>query len=556
MEWMTELFTHPEAAQSIIILCLVAALGLALGRLQFKGVAVGIAGVLFVGLLAGHFGLKLDPGVSSFAKELGLILFVYTIGIQLGPSFFGSLKSQGLKLNTLAASVVLLGVLMTLLIAWIANLPLALATGLFTGAVTNTPALGAAQQALQLVPGIDTESLTQPGLGYAIAYPGGVIGIISTLVLLRIIWRISLPDEVSRYRETDAPKSPALERWNLRVKNPNLKGLRVDQIPGMDSLGVTVSRVLHQDTLQVATNEAVLDVGDVLLVVGPESELEKLRVVVGSRSSVDLFTLPGTVESTRIVVTQTEIVGQTLKQLSLPARYGVNVTRLLRGDLELVPRANLALQMGDLLTVVGTSQDIKIVSTLLGNSTKALQHLEIAPVFVGIALGILVGSIPFHFPALPAAVKLGLAGGPLIVGMLLSRIGKIGPLVWYMPPNANALLREAGIILFLACVGLKSGTDFFHALSTAQGWLWMLCAAAITVVPLLIVGFVGRLWMKCNFLTLTGVLAGSMTDPPALAYANSLSDSNGASVAYATVYPLTMILRVIAAQLLILIGLS
>jgi putative transport protein len=556
MHWLIELVTKPEAAQTIFVLCVVGAVGMALSKIRIYGVTIGIAGVLFAGLFIGNLGVQLEPEASTFAKELGLLLFVYTIGIELGPGFLGSLKKNGLKLNALAMLVVLAGVGVTLALVHGLGLPLPLATGLLTGATTNTPSLGAAQQALLLVPGVNEESLRQPGVGYALAYPLAVVGIILTLVVLRIILRVSVTEEAARLKLADGPPATAISRWNIVVRNPNIRGVLVRDLPGLENSGVVISRVLQEGRVSVAMPNTALFEGDVIVAVGPKANLEKLRLALGERSDTDLRALTGPVEARRIVVTKGSVVGKSLQSLNLTLAYGVSITRLNRGGVDLQPQPGLSLQMGDLLTVVGETDDLQRVSRELGDSPKTLDHLNTLPFFVGIALGVLVGSIPIALPGLPAAVKLGLAGGPLIVGMLLSRLSRVGPFVWYMPPNAILLLREAGIILFLACVGLKAGPGFVEALVHGDGWIWMLSGVAITIIPLVLAAWVGRMVMKLNYLTLCGVLSGSMTDPPALAYTNSLSGSNGAAVAYATVYPLTMILRVIAAQMVILFGLS
>lgn len=556
MNWLHDLLTHPDAAQSIFVLCLTGAAGMALARIKIAGIAIGIAGVLFAGLAIGNFGIQLHPEVSTFAKELGLLLFVYTIGIELGPSFFTSLRRQGLTLNFLALLVVLGGIGLTLLFSHLLNLAIPLAVGLLTGATTNTPSLGAAQQALAQLPAITEETLRLPGIGYALAYPFGVIGIISTLVFLRLILRISIDDEARRLKAAETPEAPPIARWTLKVTNPNLHGLPLHQIPGLNPDQIVVSRILHQDRLAVALPTTTLHLGDLLTAVGPASALESLRLVLGEKTNTDLLAMPGPVEARRIVVTHPAVAGASLQSLNLTQHYGVNITRLHRSGIELQPRPGLPLQMGDILTAVGQAEDLDRVAARIGNSPKALEHLNILPFFIGIALGVLLGALPIALPGLPAPVKLGLAGGPLLVGMILSRFIRVGPFVWYMPPNANTLLREAGIILFLACVGLKAGPGFTEALFQGPGLLWMAVGAAITILPLLLAAAIGRFVFKLNYLTLCGALSGSLTDPPALAYANSLASSNGPAIAYATVYPLTMILRIVSAQLLILFAVT
>jgi putative transport protein len=554
MDWLTHLLTHRDATQSILVLCLTGALGMALARVKVAGISVGIAGVLFAGLLVGNMGVQLHPEVGAFAKELGLLLFVYTIGLELGPSFFNSLKRQGLQLNGLAVLVVAGGAATALALAAWMDWPVPLAVGLLTGATTNTPSLGAAQQALAQMPGASPELLRLPGVGYALAYPLGVVGIITSLLLTRVFFRIQVAQEVAQLKAEDKSRqAPPICRWNILVRNPNMQDLPLSDLPGLDKSGVVISRVLHDGQVTVALPSTRLHVGDVILAVGPEAGLESLRLVLGERADIDLGSMQGPVEARRVLVTRAEVTGKSLQSLKLTQDYGVNVTRIHRGGIDLSPQPDLALQMGDQLTVVGQSGDLDRLAPMVGNSPKALEHLNILPFFVGIALGVLVGAIPLALPGLPVPAKLGLAGGPLLVGMILSRLIRVGPFVWYMPPNANMLLREAGIILFLACVGLSAGPGLVEALRQGQGWAWMLGGAVITILPLALATFIGRKIMRLNYLTLCGALSGSMTDPPALAYVNSLADSNGASVAYATVYPLTMILRIIAAQVIILL---
>lgn len=553
MNWLLSLFTSESAAQSIFVLAIVAALGVAMGKIRICGVSVGIAGVLFAGLFIGHFGIKIDQNVMNFTREAGLLIFVYTIGLQLGPSFISSLRKQGLKLNFLAALIVISGVVIVLLIHQFSGIPMAAVVGIYTGAVTNTPGLGAAQEALREFSNLDPSVSGLPGLAYALAYPFGVIGIILSVIFLRFAFRIVIAREEKEIDEIERGNVRAIQTANFVIRNQNLDGMTVKELDDLHDGQVTFSRISSGQNVRVATPEARLKIGDTLLAVGYPEEFKRLRTIIGDFSQEDLRAIPGPVTSDRILVTQNDVIGKSLNELQLNEWFGVTVTRVERNGVELTPRQSLALQIGDILTVVGESENLKKTATLLGNAPKALQHLDILPIFVGIVLGVLLGSIPLMIPGLPAAAKLGLAGGPLIVAMLLSRIGKIGPLVWYMPQSANLVLREIGIVLFLSCVGLKAGDKFVETLVHGAGLTWMMYGAIVTVAPLLLAGIVGRAIMKLNYLTLSGSMAGSMTDPPALAFANSMTESNGPSLAYATVYPLTMIMRVVSAQLLILI---
>ncbi len=556
MSWLLELIWGESIAHAILILALVAGTGLALGHLRVAGIGLGIAGVLFTGLLFGHFGLGINAEVLDFAREFGLILFVYSIGIQVGPGFFDSLRRQGLPLNLMAAGIILGGVVVTLLIHFLAGIETPIAVGLFSGATTNTPSLAAAQQALRDVPGFTTEMAKLPGLGYAVAYPFGVIGIILTMLLVRSAFRIDLMRETEALKEEQAAGGRAsLARMHLEVKNPGVDGQRVREVLAQlgSEAGVVISRILHGGEIQVALPDTRIHQGDVILAVGPRDRLEALRDLVGTESPIDLTSIESEITATRIIVTRKDIVGKSVAELDLPERHGVTITRVTRAGVEFSPGPAVRLQLGDSLLAVGPRDAIERAGRELGNSARELGVPEIIPIFTGIALGILLGSWPIPVPGVPAPVKLGLAGGPLVVAILLSRVGHIGPLFWYLPQSANLVLREIGIVLFLAAVGLRAGDRFVETLVSGDGFVWMGLAALITLVPLLVVALIGRLFLKVNYLTLCGLLSGSMTDPPALAFAGSFTRSEAPSVAYATVYPLTMILRVLSAQLMVLL---
>ncbi|MBI5544415.1 MAG: putative transporter [Deltaproteobacteria bacterium] len=557
MEWLVALFRpeaggHASVAHSILILALVAAVGLFIGSLKIRGLSLGVAGVLFAGIAFGHFGLGISPEVLEFAREFGLILFVYTIGMQVGPGFFSSLRRQGLRLNLLAGSVVVLGVLVTIGLFLFGGVKLPAAVGLFSGSTTNTPSLAAAQQAMQdTVTSADLRAL--PGLGYAIAYPFGVLGIILVMYALRGVFRIDVAKESQIFTRAQEEGRPQLSRMNLDVQNANLDGLSLKEVPFPLDSGVVGSRIRHAGKVASVTPETRLAVGDTILAVGPKEGLEKLRIVVGAESSIDLREMPSSVTSRRMIVTHKSAIGRPVTELNDVVRqFGVTITRVSRADIDLPVSPQVRLNFGDQLLAVGEQEGLDRAAGEVGDQPKALNHPMLVPVFVGIALGVIVGSWPLFFPGAPAAVKLGLAGGPLLVAIALSRIGKLGPLVWYMPISANFMLREVGIALFLACVGLKSGDRFVATLVQGDGLKWMGLAALITVVPLILVGLFSRLVYKMNYLSLCGLLAGSMTDPPALAFVTQVSGSEGPSIAYATVYPLTMFLRVLSAQFLVI----
>lgn len=553
MNWLAPLLTN-HVAYGMLVLCAVAALGLALGSLKVRGLGLGIAGTLFVGILFGHFGLNIEPDVRTFLQEFGLILFVYTIGIQVGPGFLTSLRNRGLTLNLLAGAVVVVGAATAVLLCRWLKIDLAAGVGIFAGATTNTPSLGAAQQALKSI-GAPEARVAAPGLGYAVCYPFGILGIIIAMILVRYLARVNVPAEVAAFGEEQRAGRQAMETMSLVVENPNLAGLSVRQIPGREELQVVISRIRRADRAEVetASPDTVLGLGDQVLAVGTPENLEKFRVIVGSRSDEDLMTLPGTVRHTRVVVTRREVLGRTVSELALDKVYGAVVARLTRADLEFSGTSDVRLQFGDMVHLVGTQAALDNASKALGNSVTQLNHTKLIPVFLGICLGVLFGGIPFALPGIPVPVRLGLAGGPLVVAIVLSRIGHIGPLLWYMPVNVNVLLREFGIVLFLACVGLRSGEQFVATLLQGQGFLWMAVGVVITLLPLLLVALVARRLLRLNYLNVCGLLAGSMTDPPALAFANTVTGSDAPNIAYATVYPLAMLMRIAVAQLIVLI---
>jgi putative transport protein len=545
-----ELFKPESVSLTVLTISVVATIGIALGALRIRGVGLGIGGVLFSGLGLGWFfkNHELNPQVMEFGRDFGLILFIYMIGVQVGPGFFASLRHNGLRLNLVAAAVVLAGVGVTVLIAKVGGVPMADAVGLLAGGTTNTPSLASAAQVLREAKGVDASATVA---GYAIAYPFGIVGIILTMVALRAVFRVDVVDEARAWAAAQ-PSNPPLATMSLEVANRNLDGREIRRIPGLVHDHVVISRVMQSGTVRVARPKTVLHVGDVLLAVGPREGLEDLKVVVGSECATDPRGTSGPITTRRILVTRRSALRRTPDELDLAGRLGVSVTRVRRGEVELSASGNVPLQFGDVLTVVGEADAIVHAAHELGDSVKRLNSPQLLPVFIGIALGVILGSLPVHLPGVPAPVKLGLAGGPLVVALVLSRLGQFGPLIWYLPLSANLAVREVGITLFLACVGLKSGGEFFHTLAAGPGLYYLGCGALITAVPLLLVGALARIAFGLNYLTLCGLLAGSMTDPPALSFASAVTDSDAPSVAYAAVYPLAMLLRVIAAQVLVL----
>ncbi len=555
MNWLEALEKTNEVAHAVLVLCVVSIAGFAIAAVKIRGIGLGGAGVLFAGLFFGHFGWKIEHNVLDFAREFGLILFVFTIGLQIGPGFFASLQRQGLALNLCAAAIVLGGAgLAALTVPLLGAKPFA-AAGLFSGSTTNTPSLGAGQEAISEVPNATAEDKAMPALAYAVTYPGGVFGIIASVILLGKLFRVKQEAELEAFENERRSQIIPLHRRNLEVTNPNLDGVRVEQIPGLHDQGVAVSRLksLGSKEIRLATNDATVQVGDILLAVGTEEALEKFQRIVGRVSQVDLMESPARVEFRHLLVTRKEVLGKSLRQLALETLCGVVVTRIQRGGVEITARADFRVEFGDSLQVVGDSKGLDEAAALVGNSRKELAHTNFLPVFAGIALGVIFGLIPIAMPGLPVPVRLGLAGGPLVAAIVLSWLGRIGSVVWYMPSGANLALRELGIVLFLACVGLKAGSRFMDTLLSQDGPIWLLSGLCITVVPLLVVGIFARIILKMNFVVLSGLLAGSMTDPPALAFANTLIKSDAPSVSYAAVYPLTMLLRILCAQFIVLL---
>ncbi len=552
--WVFELHTSHPMAHSIGALSLVSLVGLILGNIKVRGIGLGTAGVLFSGIIFGHFGNQfhqpVDHNVLDYVKEFGLVLFVFTIGLQLGPGFFASLRQQGMKLNALAATIVLSGAAAAALVGWLMHIDFAAVLGLFSGATTNTPSLGAAQQALATLPAVGADRSALPALAYAVSYPVGITGIIASLLIVRKWFAIDLQSEVTAFEAAQRRDVAPLERRTLLIENPNFDNVPLSEVPGQRENGVTISRLRSAGSDQVRTprNETLLHRGDTLLAVGTRASLDQFQRIIGRKSDEDLLNVPSQVTQRRVVVTHKQVLGKTVQELGLEHLHGVVVTRITRADLEMSAVPDLRLQFGDLLQIVGETEGLDHATALLGNSTKDLQATHFIPLFTGIVLGVLLGTLPFAFPGLPQPVRLGLAGGPLIVAILLSRVGHFGSLVWHMPVNTNLAFRELGITLFLAAVGLKAGENFFGTVFTPTGLIWLAAATLITTVPLLAVAFVARHWLKLNFLTLCGLMAGSMTDPPALAFASNISKSEAPSVSYATVYPLTMLLRILCGQ--------
>ncbi|HAL6588963.1 TPA: putative transporter [Escherichia coli] len=543
-----------DIALTVSILALVAVVGLFIGNVKFRGVGLGIGGVLFGGIIVGHFvsqaGMTLSSDMLHVIQEFGLILFVYTIGIQVGPGFFASLRVSGLRLNLFAVLIVIIGGLVTAILHKLFDIPLPVVLGIFSGAVTNTPALGAGQQILRDL-GTPMAMVDQMGMSYAMAYPFGICGILFTMWMLRVIFRVNVETEAQQHESTRTNGGALIRTINIRVENPNLHNLAIKDVPILNGDKVICSRLKREETLKVPSPETVIQLGDLLHLVGQPADLHNAQLVIGQEVDTSLSTKGTDLRVARVVVTNENVLGKRIRDLHFKERYDVVISRLNRAGVELVASSDISLQFGDILNLVGCPSAIDAVANVLGNAQQKLQQVQMLPVFIGIGLGVLLGSIPVFVPGFPAALKLGLAGGPLIMALILGRIGSIGKLYWFMPPSANLALRELGIVLFLSVVGLKSGGDFIHTLVDGEGLSWIGYGALITAVPLITVGILARMLAKMNYLTMCGMLAGSMTDPPALAFANNLHPTSGAAaLSYATVYPLVMFLRIITPQLL------
>ena len=550
MEWFKDLFFTESVSHTILIYCIVIALGVLLGKIKIAGVSLGIAFVLFAGIAFGHFGFSANHQVVDFIKDFGLILFVFSIGLQVGPGFFSSFRKEGLTLNILGVFIVLLGGLITVLLHFISGTSLPMLVGVMSGAVTNTPGLGAAQQALNQIS--NAADIPQISLGYAVAYPFGVLGIILAMLSIRMIFRINVDHELTLFNSYQQPEEELPGKISVLVTNDEISGETIRSITEIIEHSFVITRILHNGEIVSGGPDSVIYVNDVIFVVAQKKVLPEIIARIGVVSKMDLEAMSGTLISRQILVTNKDVYGKTIGSLRLRTKYNVNISRIFRSGLEFVTSPDFRLQMGDKLIVVGDQEAVGKVTGKLGDSIKRLDEPNIIPIFFGIMLGVLLGSIPFKIPGVIHPVKLGLAGGPLIVAILLSKYGYKFQLVSYTTPSANLMLREIGIVLFLASVGITAGEKFISTLISGDGFIWMGYGAIITLFPLALVGFIARFILKINYLELCGLLAGSMTDPPALAFANSIARSDAPALAYATVYPLVMFMRIFLAQLLIL----
>jgi putative transport protein len=555
MNWFSELFWGENVAHTVLLFSAVIALGISLGKIKIFGISLGITFVLFVGILLGHFGFRVNHDILHFMREFGLILFVYSIGLQVGPGFFSSFKKGGITLNMLAVGIVFLGIITTIILHYTTGIPMQTMVGILSGAVTNTPGLGAAQQAFSDIhQGAGDSTIA---MGYAVAYPLAVIGIILSILLMKYIFKIKPEKEIEDLNKISGNKEDQIELTSLEVGNPAIFGKNIRDIHRLIERKFVVSRVLHcqNNRIEIASPDTVLNDKDKIYVATTPRNREMVIAFLGKQINMgqaEWDMLDEHLVSRRILITKSSINGRSLRQLNLRNNFGVNITRINRSGVDLIADPNLTMQVGDRVTVVGDEQAIHSVERVLGNQMKRLNEPNLIPIFIGIFLGIFLGSIPFTFPGIPQPVKLGLAGGPLIVAILISIFGPKYHLVTYTTMSANLMLREIGICLFLACVGIGAGENFISTIVSGGGLNWIGYGFIITMIPLLIVGIVARLVFKINYFTLMGLLAGSTTDPPALAYSNATAGNDAPAVSYATVYPLTMFLRVLSAQLLIL----
>lgn len=547
MNFITQTFGSAGVTSTLLYLCLAAFMGVLLGKIKIFNIKVGIAGVLFSGIIIAHFGAVFSPDILSFVRDFGLILFVYSIGLDMGPRFFSSFKKDGLTLNILAMCIVFGGFATAYIIYLCTNIKGDIITGIMCGSVTNTPGLGAAQQVLT-EHGLDA---APSSTGYAVAYPFGVIGIILTMLIVRLIFKVKIENEGKTYTESLGGNETKLQSVEITVTNPNMFGKKISYINQVVDSELAVSRIFRDNQYILATPEELVKEGDVIYGVSAQNCIDNLKVKMGDVAIRERGNIQGDMAICNVLFTNQKFTGKTIEQIGIHRRYSANITRIYRSGMELLPTRKTTLELGDNIKIVGDSKNLDEVKKELGNSDKELAIPHIVPIFLGIFIGILVGSIPIAIPGLPAPAKLGLAGGPLLVAILLGYKGRIGTMNLYMTPGANLMLREFGIILFLSSVGLLAGKDFVQTIVNG-GWQWMIYGALITFIPIFLVSVVARL-MKINYLKICGCISGAMTDPPALEFANSMAPVQAQSTAYAMVYPLTMFLRVLLAQLFILL---
>ncbi|WP_195595146.1 putative transporter [Bacteroides fragilis] len=550
MEWLYSLFIEHSALQAVVVLSLISAIGLGLGKIHVCGISLGVTFVFFAGILAGHFGLSIDPQMLNYAESFGLIIFVYALGLQVGPGFFSSFRKGGVTLNMLAIAVVILGTFLAVVCSYTTGVSLPNMVGILCGATTNTPALGAAQQTLKQM-GLESST---PALGCAVAYPLGVIGVILAVLLIR---KLLVRREDLEVQEKDDANKTYIAAF--QVHNPAIFNKSIKDIAHMSYPKFVISRLWRDGNVSIPTSEKIIKEGDRLLVVTSEKDALALTVLFGeqentdwNKEDIDWNAIDSQLISQRIVVTRPELNGKKLGALRLRNHYGINISRVYRSGVQLLATPELTLQLGDRLTVVGEAAAIQNVEKVLGNAIKSLKEPNLVAVFVGIILGLALGAVPFSIPGISTPVRLGLAGGPIIVGILIGTFGPRLHMITYTTRSANLMLRALGLSLYLACLGLDAGAHFFDTVFRPEGLLWIGLGFGLTLVPTVLVGFFAFKIMKIDFGSVSGMLCGSMANPMALNYANDTIPGDNPSVAYATVYPLSMFLRVIIAQVLLM----
>lgn len=554
MNWLQEAFLEPTMVQAVIIISLVSALGLYLGRIKIFGISLGITFVFFAGIFAGHLGIVVNKDMLYFAQSFGLILFVYALGLQVGPGFFSSLKKGGVAMNMMGLGVILLGLIMTASLHWVTGVSLSNMVGLLCGAVTNTPALGAAQQALLQIDPANTKGVTDMALACAVAYPLGVVGVILAIIILRALFADKKQKDLKEQRDTTTYVA------EFHVSNPAIYEKSIKDVMKLTDKHFVISRVWRNGKVSIPTSDTLLHEHDHLLIISVKSDVENIKVLFGeqenvdwNKADIDWNAIDSQLISRRIAVTRNRVNGVKLGSLRLRNLYGINITRVNRAGIDLLASPDLRLQIGDRLTIVGEANSVNTVGKILGDEIKRLNNPNLLAVFIGISLGMLLGALPITLPGMSTPVKLGIAGGPIIVGILMGAFGPRFHLTTYTTMSANLMLRQLGIIIYLAGLGIDSGVHFFETVFRAEGLLWIGLGFLLTIVPVLIVGFIASQFFKLDYAHNVGMLCGSMANPMALSYANTTVDGDEPSVSYATVYPLSMFIRVISAQLVLML---
>ena len=554
MNWLQEAFLEPTMVQAVIIISLVSALGLYLGRIKIFGISLGITFVFFAGIFAGHLGIVVNKDMLYFAQSFGLILFVYALGLQVGPGFFSSLKKGGEAMNMMGLGVILLGLIMTVGLHWVTGVSLSNMVGLLCGAVTNTPALGAAQQALLQIDPANTKGVTDMALACAVAYPLGVVGVILAIIILRALFADKKQKDLKEQRDTTTYVA------EFHVSNPAIYEKSIKDVMKLTDKHFVISRVWRNGKVSIPTSDTLLHEHDHLLIISVKSDVENIKVLFGeqenvdwNKADIDWNAIDSQLISRRIAVTRNRVNGVKLGSLRLRNLYGINITRVNRAGIDLLASPDLRLQIGDRLTIVGEANSVNTVGKILGDEIKRLNNPNLLAVFIGISLGMLLGALPITLPGMSTPVKLGIAGGPIIVGILMGAFGPRFHLTTYTTMSANLMLRQLGIIIYLSGLGIDSGVHFFETVFRAEGLLWIGLGFLLTIVPVLIVGFIASQFFKLDYAHNVGMLCGSMANPMALSYANTTVDGDEPSVSYATVYPLSMFIRVISAQLVLML---